>query len=106
VHRQSKAIGSSLEASPIVYISNQDLFDQVKSIDFAEVCITSEVKLKLGSITKTMFCIEDVEGVGVIFKSAEGKKCARCWKYVESFSDKSGYDDVCERCSNTLNLQH
>ena len=105
VHRQSKAIGSSLEASPTVFIRNKDLFDQVKSIDFAEICITSDVKVRLGSITDEMFSLEDVDGVGVSFRSAEGKKCARCWKYAKNLSDKGGFSDVCKRCSDALTLR-
>ena len=105
VHRQTKVIGSSLEASPSVYISNQHLFDQLKSIDFAEICITSDVELHLGSVSKEMFTVEDVEGVGVKFKVAEGKKCARCWKYVDTFSNANGCEDICYRCSDALNTQ-
>ena len=105
MHRKTKAIGSSLEASPLVYIANQNLFNQVKSIDFAEVCITSDVEVLFGSGSKKMFTLEDVEGVGVVFKAAQGEKCARCWKYVENFSDKTGYSDICIRCSNALTLK-
>ena len=104
VHRQNKTIGSSLESSPEVYVSNSNLFDQIASINFAEICITSDLKLHLGSITEEMFSLEDVDGVGVIFSSAEGKKCARCWKFVENLSDENGCDDICCRCSDTLNL--
>ena len=105
VHRQSKAIGSSLEASPSVYITSQQLFDSLKSIDFAEICITSDLGVHLGSGSEEMFTLEEVEGVAVSFKAAEGKKCARCWKYVEHFSDKVSNVDVCTRCSDALDLQ-
>ena len=105
VHRQTKVIGSSLEASPLVYITKQHLFDQLKSIDFSEICITSDVELHLGPVSKEMFTVEDVEDVGVKFKVAEGKKCARCWKYVDTFSDVNGCEDICYRCSDALNRQ-
>jgi isoleucyl-tRNA synthetase len=94
-----------LEASPVVYISDQRLFDQLKSIDFAEICITSSIEVHFGSGPEEVFSLDDVDGVGVSFKVAEGEKCARCWKFVEKFSDKSGYGDVCSRCSDALILK-
>ena len=41
-----KRIGSSLEAAPIVYIGLPDGQKLLTGIDFAEVCITSEITLK------------------------------------------------------------
>ena len=88
-----------------VAFSDKRLFDHVKSIDFAEICITSDVEVQLGLAPQPAFALDEIEGVSVSFKAAEGEKCARCWKYVAKFSDKSGYSDVCTRCSDALTLE-
>ena len=104
VHRQTKAIGSSLEASPSVYITDQELFKKISSIDFAEICITSSVDIHQDIISDEMFTLDEVEFVGVIFKTSNGKKCERCWKYVNEPKNKSRRPELCERCNDTLNV--
>ena len=41
LERAAKNIGSSLEASPLVYVSDTNIFNTLFDIDLAEVCITS-----------------------------------------------------------------
>ena len=41
LQRTDKVIGSSLEASPVVYLEDQETFDLLKSIPFSDICITS-----------------------------------------------------------------
>ena len=41
VERAAKNIGSSLEASPMVYVSDKKIFATLFDVDLAEVCITS-----------------------------------------------------------------
>ena len=41
LERAAKNIGSSLEASPLVYVSDKAIFNTLFDIDLAEVCITS-----------------------------------------------------------------
>ena len=41
LERAAKNIGSSLEASPLVYVSDKKIFDTLFDVDLAEVCITS-----------------------------------------------------------------
>ena len=45
LERAGKRIGSSLEAAPLVYVSDLDLFAALVDIDLAEVCITSAATL-------------------------------------------------------------
>ncbi len=94
--RGKKEIGSSLEVSPIVYLSEYDDLELLKSIDFAEVCITSHITIEmLGSnLTKNLFFLEDVIGVYVDIKKYNGHKCERCWKYFEELQEYN----VCLRC--------
>ena len=48
IERAHKRIGSSLEAHPLVHISDPDLFAAVVDVDLAEVCITSGLALVEG----------------------------------------------------------
>src|ERR1700704_3949099 len=41
LERAAKNIGSSLEASPVVYVSDKGIFHTLFDVDLAEVCITS-----------------------------------------------------------------
>ena len=46
IARANKEIGSSLEAHPIVYLSDPHLLAALEGVDFAEVCITSDLTLE------------------------------------------------------------
>ena len=102
IQRQNKVIGSSLEAAPIVFISDHDLFDSVMSIDFSEVCITSSVEINFGPVSEEMFKLGEIENVGVVFALATGDKCQRCWKYVDELGTQNDYPGICSRCSNAM----
>ncbi len=98
--RASKEIGSSLEASPIVYVSNDDK-KLIENINFADVCITSNIIIKnlVDTVNKeNLYSLNDVEGVFVEFVKSDGAKCSRCWK----FFDKLEAHDLCTRCSDVV----
>ena len=82
IERAQKRIGSSLEAHPIVHVSNEDLFEAVVDIDLAEVCITSAATLVQDEGPAGAFRLPDVPGVAVVPNLAEGTKCARSWKIL------------------------
>ena len=67
--RASKEIGSSLEASLIIYL-NKDLLEISNNIDFSELCITSSTIVQKSTT-------EDVVAETI---KAEGNKCPVCWK--------------------------
>ena len=42
-------------------------------------------------------------GFTVGIKTAEGKKCARCWFYDDQVGNIGlSHDDICERCDNAI----
>src|SRR5439155_10091720 len=45
IERANKRIGASLEAAPVVYVTDPDLFEALVDVDLAEVCITSAATL-------------------------------------------------------------
>ena len=80
LERAAKRIGSSLEAHPLIYVSDRDLFDTVVDADLAELCITSGAALIEGEGPSEAFRLPDVAGVAVVPQLAQGRKCARSWK--------------------------
>ncbi len=102
IQRQEKVIGASLEAAPTVHIRDPDMLAAAKSVDFADVCITSDIRLSNDPIPDAAFRLPEVEGVGVEFERAEGEKCMRCWKILPDVG-KHDHADVCGRCDAALN---
>jgi isoleucyl-tRNA synthetase len=97
LERAGKRIGSSLEAAPLVFISDPDLFAALVDIDLAEVCITSAATLVEGDGPADAFRLDDVTGVAVVPKLAEGRKCARSWKVLTSVGSDPDYPDISPR---------
>lgn len=83
--RQSKAIGSSLEAKVILSVSRED-FDILKprQDELPGIFIVSQVELK--------------ESAGTVIQilKADGEKCVRCWNYSTQIKD------VCPKCQKAL----
>jgi isoleucyl-tRNA synthetase len=102
LERAGKRIGSSLEASPAIYIADMELFGAVVDIDFAEVCITSSVTLVEGEGPPEAFRLDDVPGVAVLPRLAAGKKCARSWKILPSVGTDPQFPDVTPRDAKAL----
>jgi isoleucyl-tRNA synthetase len=102
VERANKRIGSSLEAAPIVYVSDEDLFAALVDVDLAEVSITSGATLVEGDGPVEAFRLADVGGVAVVPRPAEGRKCARSWKILTSVGSDPQYPDVSPRDAQAL----
>ena len=102
VQRSEKVIGSSLEAYPVIYLEDKKTFEILDSIPFADICITSSIKLSLKSAPETAFSMEEIKGIKVDFQLASGEKCQRCWKILPEVSLKN---PVCGRCNEALQGQ-
>ncbi|RMH46179.1 MAG: isoleucine--tRNA ligase, partial [Alphaproteobacteria bacterium] len=99
--RRDKRIGSSLEAAPVVHVEDPDMLKALRSVDFADVCITSAVTLSEDPAPPEAFRLPEVEGVGVVFERAEGRKCQRCWKILPDVGTHR-HPEVCGRCDEVL----
>jgi isoleucyl-tRNA synthetase len=98
IERANKTIGSSLEAAPVVHLQMEDWAkDAVKSVDFAEVCITSGVTLVDGAGPEGAFRLDDFKNVAVEFRKAEGAKCARSWKVSKDIGTDKDFPDITPR---------
>lgn len=102
LERADKRIGSSLEAAPIVFISNPVLREALENVDMAEICITSALTITQDTMPCDAFTLNDVEGVGVYPEKALGKKCARSWRYTQDVGSDPTYPDVSARDAAAL----
>jgi len=102
IERAAKRIGSSLEASPLVYISDQAIFDTLFDIDLAEVCITSNAMVTNQDSPADAFRLSDVPNVAVVVEKAAGSKCARSWKILPTVGEDREYPDVSPRDAQAL----
>ena len=101
VKRSDKVIGASLEAAPVVHVEDAETLAALKSVDFADVCITSDLGLTADPAPGEAFRLPDVPGVGVVFEPAEGKKCQRCWKILPDVGTHA-HPGTCARCDAVL----
>jgi isoleucyl-tRNA synthetase len=102
LERAGKRIGSSLEAAPIVYVADPDLFALAVDVDLAELCITSAATLVEGEGPPSAFRLDDVPGVAVEPRRAEGRKCARSWKISPAVGSDPQFPDVTPRDAQAL----
>jgi isoleucyl-tRNA synthetase len=102
LERAAKRVGSSLEAAPIIYIGDADLFAAAVDADLAELCITSAATLVEGEGPNSAFRLEDVRDVAVEPRLAGGRKCARSWKILPSVGDDPQFPDVTPRDAQAL----
>ena len=105
IERAEKRIGSSLQAAPAV-TAPQGLLEAVDGLDFAEICITSDISLAAGveggKPAKGAFTLEEVPGVWVVPAPARGGKCARCWRFLPEVGANKAWPETCGRCAETL----
>jgi isoleucyl-tRNA synthetase len=102
IERAAKRIGSSLEADPLVYVSDPDLFANLLDIDLAEISITSAATLVQGAGPPSGFRLDEVPGVAVEVRLAQGRKCARSWRILTSVGSDPAYPDVSPRDATAL----
>jgi len=110
IERADKRIGSSLEAAPAIYISDpalrrtvaMELAGEHGEIGMAEIAITSGATVTSGEGPAAAFRLDDVPGVAVEFRRAEGVKCARSWRIQPDVGADPDYPDVTPRDARAL----
>ena len=88
--RESKQIGSSLEAQ-VILSQPKKVYDilNLHRDDLSELFIVSELKLNVGESS-------------IIAKKAAGKKCARCWNFSITVNSSHELPDICSKCIDAL----
>lgn len=102
VERREKRIGSSLEAHPVVHVTDPDLMAALEGKDMADIAITSQLTLSADPAPAGAFALDDTPGVAVVPGLAEGRKCARSWKILPEVGSDPDYPDVTLRDAAAL----
>ncbi|WP_412051338.1 isoleucine--tRNA ligase [Hoeflea sp. Naph1] len=102
IERREKRIGSSLEAAPVVHITDPALVEAVGDSDFAEICITSGLRVETVAGPDDAFRLDDVAAVSVVPALAEGRKCARSWRITDDVGADPAFPDVSARDAAAL----
>jgi isoleucyl-tRNA synthetase len=97
VERAAKRIGSSLEAGPIVHVTDPDLAAALAGVDLAEVAITSTIEVRSDAAPAGAFGLADVAGVAVVPVKLEGARCARSWRIVADVGSDPAHPDLSAR---------
>ncbi|SHO62937.1 Isoleucyl-tRNA synthetase [Pseudoxanthobacter soli DSM 19599] len=97
IERREKRIGSSLEAHPVVHVTDPALAAAFEGVDLAEIAITSGATLVTSEAPAEAFRLDDVAAVAVVPGRAEGTKCARSWKILPEVGSDPDYPDLSPR---------
>jgi len=102
VARRDKIIGASLEAAPVLYVSDAADSAILDGINLAEIAITSAAHVSTKEPPEDAFRLAEVVGVAATFHHAQGDKCARCWMVLPEVGKIPDHPDLCQRCSEAV----
>ncbi|MCG8270463.1 isoleucine--tRNA ligase [Aquamicrobium sp. NLF2-7] len=105
LERANKTIGSSLEAVPVVYVTDEGLRQVVNDVDLAEISITSDLVISSDEAPAGAFSLREVPGVAVVIGKAVDRnlrKCARSWRYTDDVGSDPAFPDVSARDAKVL----
>ncbi len=100
--RADKTIGSSLEAAPILGVSDPADKALFETIDLAEITITSVASVEMVDSFDGFYTLPDIKDAGAKFLKASGTKCARCWRVLEETRPDT---QLCNRCTDAVGGQ-
>jgi isoleucyl-tRNA synthetase len=104
IERREKRIGSSLEAAPEVYLEEAALAEALRAVDFAELCITSDLSVHVGAAPADAFTLPEAPGIAVRCAKAQGRKCARSWRITQDVGADPRYPDLSARDAEAVAL--
>ncbi|MDE5852678.1 MAG: class I tRNA ligase family protein, partial [Oscillospiraceae bacterium] len=98
--RTAKIIGSSLDATVILYCTGH-VYDFIKDVlDYLPtVFLVSNVKLESSGTGEYDF---EKLGISIDVVKSNGDKCERCWTYSDSVGKDSEHPTLCDRCVDVV----
>ena len=72
------------------------LFDD---LDAASLFITSDAVIATDPAPDNAFRLDSITDVAIVFATAEGEKCARCWRVTPEVTSEG---DICQRCETVV----
>ncbi|QGT99687.1 Isoleucyl-tRNA synthetase [Candidatus Syntrophocurvum alkaliphilum] len=101
--RNKKVIGHSLGAWVGIYADNEwyNILSQINNLE--KILITSRAELDIAeNRPDNSVALEDVSGLWVSVKPAEGEKCERCWIISVTVGENNEHPTLCNRCSTVI----
>jgi isoleucyl-tRNA synthetase len=102
IARRDKLIGASLEAAPVLFLEDEQDAALFADVDLAEIAITSAATAESGAGPGDAFRVPDIAGAAVVFRTATGGKCARCWMILPEVGTLPSHPDLCWRCADAV----
>lgn len=106
IARSERKIGSSLEAQVMLLAEKPELQEKLLSLknDLASLFITSQVTVLSEAPTGGKEALADLSesGLRVFVFTADGTKCARCWKFSGKVGVNAEYPDYCDHCAEAV----
>ncbi|MEZ5871785.1 MAG: isoleucine--tRNA ligase [Nitratireductor sp.] len=102
VERREKRIGSSLESSPVVHVTDKALMAALNGLDFAEICITSQIELSSEPAPSGAWRLDEVADVAVMPAKAQGRKCARSWRILPEVGSDPQFPELSLRDADAI----
>jgi len=108
--REAKVIGSSLDASVLIYAEGEtrELLQKYEK-ELARILIVSQFSVSGTSdsgMEKTVVSFAEssdkMAEIGVKVDKARGSKCVRCWNYSAAVGSHSEHPGLCEKCLDAL----
>lgn len=101
--RTSKVIGHSLGAWVTVYASSEWLELLKKTGELNRLLIVSRADIAPeNERSDDAVSLDDVAGLWVSVKAAEGEKCERCWVIEPSVGSNEKHPGLCKRCASVV----
>ncbi|WP_114954736.1 isoleucine--tRNA ligase [Sphingosinicella terrae] len=98
--RREKKLGSSLEAFIWLDVDGADQEELLRSVDFAEVAIVSEVTITSNQPPTPTFEADPLTKAHIEVRRTQHAKCGRCWRPLPEVPEDGG---LCGRCDEVLN---
>ena len=102
LERKEKRIGSSLEAFPTVYVTDDKYNKILQDIDLSEIFITSQAELRLEKGPEDAFRLDEIKNISVVCNLAKGNKCNRSWKILPEVGTDKDYPDLSLRDASVM----
>lgn len=102
--RADKVLGGSLEAAVTLYADNE-LAAKLNSLgdELRFVLLTSEANVAdYAAAGADAQQSEDLKGLKVALRKADGEKCPRCWHYTTDIGQVAEHAEVCGRCVSNV----
>ncbi len=104
--RKEGTVGHSLDTSITLSVSDE-LAACLKrtGCDLREYCLVSQLSVEpLASAASDAVSDDQVPGLRVTVKKAQGEKCPRCWTYSAEIGKDPAHADLCPRCAKVMSI--